>query len=161
DRLEPPNRSSALIMALDSKLSSITRRAVACIAFTSVLGLTASGARVCAGTVDRWQESLSAHSRIVSNASELRRRTVQAALQRVRVVLERTPLNVHATSSQQTVVLAVETERDLRQLLPQLWQRRGAHPVGGYWAGPYRRCVVVRIEGSEREQFRRLLHEYL
>jgi hypothetical protein len=57
-------------------------------------------------------------------------------------------------------IVAVETERDARELLPQFWEHRAVRPVGAYWQGPYGHHIVVRVNVSARERFRRILHEY-
>jgi tetratricopeptide (TPR) repeat protein len=58
-------------------------------------------------------------------------------------------------------IVAVDSERDARELLPQFWERRGARPIGAYWEGLHGHHIVVRVNVNPRERFRRLLHEYV
>lgn len=70
---------------------------------------------------------------------------------------------MRATSPSPTetvTVVAVEGERDLRELLPQFWERKGARPTGAYWAGPFGHHIAVRVDTGREERFRRILHEY-
>jgi tetratricopeptide (TPR) repeat protein len=65
-----------------------------------------------------------------------------------------------ASSTAAPMVVAVDRERDARELLPQFWEHRGVRPVGAYWAGPYGHHIVVRVNTNPRERLRRILHEY-
>lgn len=58
------------------------------------------------------------------------------------------------------VVIAAAGERDMRALLPQFWERRGARPVGAYWAGAFGHHIAIRIDAPPPERLRRILHEY-
>lgn len=57
-------------------------------------------------------------------------------------------------------VVAAANEAELRALLPQFWERHGARPVGGYWAGLYGHHVAVQVDAGREERLRRLLHEF-
>lgn len=56
-------------------------------------------------------------------------------------------------------IIATTNEREMRELLPQYWERRGARPLGGYWAGLYGHHIAVRVDARPEERMRRLLHE--
>lgn len=57
-------------------------------------------------------------------------------------------------------VLAVKSGRDAKQLMPALFERRGARPFGAYWSGPQGHHIVVRVDAAPAERRRRILHEY-
>lgn len=70
------------------------------------------------------------------------------------------PSSADASGTDAVDVLAVDNDRDARQLLPALAERRGARPLGAYWAGPHGRHIVVRVDAAPDERRRRILHEY-
>lgn len=57
-------------------------------------------------------------------------------------------------------VIAVDSARGIRELLPQFWERRGPRPLGGYWSGLYGHHIAVRVDARPDERLRRVLHEY-
>jgi hypothetical protein len=57
-------------------------------------------------------------------------------------------------------VVAVDNDRDERELLPRFWESGGARPTGAYWDGPFGHHIVVRIDAKPAERLRRFTHEY-
>jgi len=56
-------------------------------------------------------------------------------------------------------IVAAASEKEMRELLPHFWERRGPRPLGGYWAGLYGHHIAVRVDARPDERLRRLLHE--
>ena len=110
---------------------------------------------------DRWLEVRSPHFVVISNAGEKRARSVSRQFERVRALLRGVLKDARVDPRDPVVVLAVNSERRLRELLPQYWDRKGQRPVAGYWKGPHRHYVVLRVDAPDREQYRRVLHEYV
>jgi tetratricopeptide (TPR) repeat protein len=110
---------------------------------------------------DRWFEVRSPHFVVISNAGEKQARSVAQEFERVRALLRGLLGNARVETRDPVVVLAVGSERGLRELLPQYWDRKGQHPLGAYWKGPHRHDVVLRVDAPYSERYRRILHEYV
>jgi tetratricopeptide (TPR) repeat protein len=110
---------------------------------------------------DRWLEVRSPHFVVISNASEEQARGVSQQFERVRALFRRVLTSARIDPRDPVVVLAVNNERGLRELLPQFWERKGRHPVGGYWKGPHHHYVVLRVDAPDPERYRGVLHEYV
>jgi tetratricopeptide (TPR) repeat protein len=108
-----------------------------------------------------WLEAQSAHFTVTSDASADEIRQAARDFERIRAVLAGTLRGARVDPDQPLVILAVRNGRGLRELLPQYWERRGAHPVAAFWAGPYRRCIALRLDTPAPERMRRALHEYV
>lgn len=114
---------------------------------------------------DRWLEVRSPHFVVISNGGEEQARRVSRQFERVRALLRRALASGRDDLSDDprdpVVVLAVDNEDSLRELLPQFWERRGQRPVAAYWGGPYQHHIVLRVDATDRERNRRVLHEYV
>ena len=109
----------------------------------------------------RWIELRSPHFTVVSNTPEEEARRVALEFERVRAWLQRADTGARFDFPEPVVVLAVTDENSLRELLPQFWERKGQRPVAAFWRGPYRQCIALRIDASQHERYRRVLHEYV
>ena len=107
---------------------------------------------------DTWTEIRGTDFTLVGRSSPERLGNLACDLERVAAALR--PLRPALTPFTTPVVIAAAGERDMRELLPQFWEQRGARPVGGYWAGAFGHHLAIRIDAPPRERFRRLLHEY-
>lgn len=107
---------------------------------------------------DTWTEIRGTDFRLIGHSSPERLQKVACDLERASAALR--PLRPALTPFTTPVVIAAAGERDMRELLPQYWEQRGARPVGAYWGGAFGHHVVVRIDVPPRERFRRILHEY-
>lgn len=56
-------------------------------------------------------------------------------------------------------VVAAAGEKEMRELLPRYWERRGPRPLGAYWSGPHGHHIAVRIDAPREQRVRRLFHE--
>ena len=118
---------------------------------------------------DRWLEVRSPHFVVIANGGEEQARRVSGQFERVRTLLRRALGSGRADLRDDArddprdpvVVLAVNSQDSLRELLPQFWERKGQRPVAAYWGGPYRHHIVLRVDTSDRERDRRVLHEYV
>lgn len=114
---------------------------------------------------DRWLEARSPHFVVISNGGEEQARRVSRQFERVRALLRGALASgrddLRDDPRDPVVVLAVNKEDSLRELLPQFWERKGQRPVAAYWGGPYRHHIVLRVDASDRERDRRVLHEYV
>jgi tetratricopeptide (TPR) repeat protein len=110
---------------------------------------------------DRWLELQSPHFVVVSNAGEEKARQVSEEFERVRSVLHALTRAGIEDARQPVVVLAVAHEDNLRELLPQFWERKGTRPVAAYWTGPHQHYIALRVDASELEWRRRVVHEFI
>jgi hypothetical protein len=109
-----------------------------------------------------WTEVHSEHFVLRSHAGVKNLTAAACDLERVSQVLDkaRDRPNSARTATAAVAIVAVDSERGLRELLPQFWEHRGARPLGAYWSGLYGHHIVIRVDVSPRERFRRILHEY-
>lgn len=130
------------------------RRAIAAgLAAVSVVGLVA---RVDAGTT--WSE-LRGDGFVLSGP--LSHDTLRMLGCELQTIVHALPAaRAGAASAGELNVMAVDNAREAKQLLPALAERRGARPLGAYWAGPHGAHIVVRVDVSAEERRRRILHEY-
>jgi tetratricopeptide (TPR) repeat protein len=124
------------------------------------MALALSVPALAAPKADAWLEARSPHFVVVSSAGEEQTRRVALDFEGVRAMLSRVFADAGLDLREPVVVLAVSNERDLREVLPQFWERRGQRPVAAYWAGPHQHHIVLRVDANPRERYRRVLHEY-
>jgi tetratricopeptide (TPR) repeat protein len=136
-------------------------RKLAAVVFTLLAVVALPGPAPGAEEPERWLEVRSSHFVVVSNADEERTRSVSRQFERARALLRGVFRNARVDPRDPVVVLAVTGERRLRELLPQYWDRKGRRPVAGYWKGPHRHNVVLRVDAPSHERYRRVLHEYV
>ncbi len=117
-----------------------------------------AAAPIATFAAETWLEIRGTDFRLVGHSSPDRLRNVACDLERVSRALR--PMRSAVTPFTTPVVIAAAGERDMRELLSQYWEQRGARPVGAYWAGAFGHHVVVRIDAPPRERIRRILHEY-
>ncbi|MEQ1761132.1 MAG: hypothetical protein ABL986_22720 [Vicinamibacterales bacterium] len=117
-----------------------------------------AAAPIATFAAETWLEIRGTDFRLVGHSSPDRLRNVACDLERVAHALR--PMRPALTPFTTPVVIAAAGERDLRELLPQFWERRGARPVGAYWAGAFGHHVAIRVDVPPRERLRRILHEY-
>jgi tetratricopeptide (TPR) repeat protein len=136
-----------------------SRRAAVVLTLLALVALVAPASE--AREQEPWLEVRSSHFVVISDAGEEHARLVSLQFERVRALLRSVLPNAHIDPRDPIVVLAVNGERQLRELLPQYWDRKGQRPVAGYWKGPYRHDVVLRVDVPHHERYRRVLHEYV
>jgi hypothetical protein len=69
-------------------------------------------------------------------------------------------LDAPASPDRMLEVVAVDNDRDERELLPRFWERFGPRPSGAYWSGPLGHHLVVRVDTTRDERLKRFSHEY-
>lgn len=74
----------------------------------------------------------------------------QTIMQQVAAIDLRLPVRAFATKN----------EKQLRELVPQYWERRGVRPHGASYAGPHAAFLAIRTDIPAGRQFPLLLHEY-
>jgi tetratricopeptide (TPR) repeat protein len=74
----------------------------------------------------------------------------QAIMQQVAAIDLRLPVRAFATKD----------EKQLRELVPQYWERRGVRPHGASYAGPHAAFIAIRTDIPAGRQLPLLLHEY-
>lgn len=131
-----------------------TRAAATASAAVVVLAVTSAGV----AAEEAWTEIRGTDFVLIGRFSPERLGRIACDLERVAHALR--PMRPALTPFTTPVVIAAAGERDLRELLPQFWERRGARPVGAYWAGAFGHHVAVRVDAPPRERLRRFLHEY-
>ncbi len=109
---------------------------------------------------DRWFETAGPGFIVISDG-EANARAAAHTLEDIRALLRSAMGTAHAEPRTPVLVVAVNTERSFRELLPPFGARRGRRLAAAYWKGPHRHNVVVRVDSSEDEVGRRLLHEYV
>jgi tetratricopeptide (TPR) repeat protein len=127
---------------------------------TVLAWLVLAASALTAPRADRWLEARAPHFAVVSNAGEEETRRVAVDFESVRTMLSGALPDALQDFGQPVVGLAVSNEQDFREVLPQFWERRGLRPVAAYWSGPHQHHIVLRVDASARERYRRLLHEY-
>ena len=114
-----------------------------------------------ADTPQLWVEITSAHFVVVSNAGEQRARDVAYQLEQIRSVYQTILPKSRVDPEQPTVVLAVQNEKDLQELLPQYWERKGQfHPAGLLQKSLDRYYVALRLDVIGPNPYRLVYHEY-
>lgn len=68
-------------------------------------------------------------------------------------------LGVPPNDESRPSVVAAAGEKEMRDLLPRYWERRGPRPLGAYWSGPYGHHIAVRVDAPRDQRLRRLFHE--
>lgn len=58
-------------------------------------------------------------------------------------------------------VMAVDSETQLRELVPQYWERRGVRPNGASYPAPHAAFIALRTNIPVAQQFPLLTHEYV
>jgi tetratricopeptide (TPR) repeat protein len=125
------------------------------------IGATMSAGAIAAAEPNNWVEARGRHFTVVSNAGEEQARATALQFEHVRTTLARVIGGAQVDVREPVIVLAVDNDRELRQVLPQYWERNGQRPVAGYWPGPYRHYIALRVDAPDRERYRRVLHEYV
>jgi hypothetical protein len=106
-----------------------------------------------------WREARSAMLVVRSRAQPARVQSLVCDAQRVANAFAGV-LDPSTSPDRTLEVIAVENDRDERELLPKFWERFGGRPTGAYWGGPLGHHLVVRVDTKPDERLRRLSHEY-
>ncbi len=119
--------------------------------------------RAAPATAEKWIEVRSPHFVVVSNAGEKQARQAADQFEQFRVVFQTALPKVRLDPGQPVIIFAVKNEKNLKDLLPQYWERKGsAHPAGVFVPGRDKHYVALRLDaGDEEDRFHIVYHEYV
>ncbi len=119
--------------------------------------------RAAPATADKWIEVRSPHFIVVSNAGEKQARQTADQFEQFRVVFQTALPKARLDPGQPVIIFAVKTEKNLKELLPQYWERKGsAHPAGVFVPGRDKHYVALQLDADDPEnRFHIVYHAYV
>jgi len=107
-----------------------------------------------------WIEVRSPRFLVVSNAGESWARRLALKFEQIRAAFQAVFPNMPSDSGEPIIIVAVRTEKELQELLPEYWKGKGPRPAGVFQQGIDKHFIVVRVDISEDDPYQIVYHEY-
>ena len=116
---------------------------------------------LCTAADDTWIEVKSPHFTIISNASVKQAGRVAKNLEQFRVAVQAFLPKMKVDPGSPLMVFVTRSDSDMKALLPNDRQEKGAAPTFGlFLAGPERNFVLLSTETPPEETYHVIFHEY-
>src|SRR5262245_28352524 len=97
-----------------------------------------------------WGELRTPHFRVVSDGSPEEARTVGLQFERMRTAFETALPSLRLDSPVPLLILAPKDENSFKNLVPEMWKRKGPKPGGLFAAGSEKAFAIVRLDVVRR-----------
>lgn len=113
------------------------------------------------GNQKAWIEVDSPHFRVLSDGSDRDARRVAHGFEQMRAVLADQFPKYRLESGAPLLVFAASDENTAKKLAPELWESRGAKPVGYFQHGWEKQFAMVRLDAIAPDAYQVIYHEYV
>jgi tetratricopeptide (TPR) repeat protein len=127
-----------------------------------ILLLPASSRSLAAVKSPSWLEVRSPHFLVVCSAGEKPAQRVARQFELFRFVFREILPQFRRDPPTPVNVLALRDQKSFRELLPEIWGKKGpAHPAGYFARGPEKSYVALDLSATGSGPFRSIYHEYI
>lgn len=114
-----------------------------------------------AAVAENWVEVKSAHFTVCTPASEKDGKRIAGQFEQIRALFHTAFPTLRVDPAQPIVILAVKSEKGMKELLPEQWETKNhIHVAGLYQPGYEKHYVILQMDAEGNNPYHTLYHEY-